>query len=51
MPYVSSNYENTGKTVKADLTNYNAETNASLKKSRMLVNNSELGKDTDRSNF
>ncbi|PFX19094.1 Retrovirus-related Pol polyprotein [Stylophora pistillata] len=47
-PYVSSNYENTGKTVKADLTtNYDAETNTSLKKSRMFVNNG----DTDRSNL
>ena len=49
---MSSNYENTGKTVKAYLkTDYDAETNTSLKKSRMFVNNSELDKGTDRSNL
>ena len=59
-PYVSSNYENTGKTVRADLTtNYNVETNTSLAEKIKNVrehnfeggaNNSELDKDTDRSN-
>ena len=40
-PHVSSNFENTGKTVTADLTtNYDAEANTSLaeKKSRKSVN-------------
>ena len=39
-PYVSSNYENTGKPVTADLiTNYDAEMNTSLaKKSRIFMN-------------
>ena len=37
--YVSSNYENTTKTVTADLkTNYDAETNTSLKKIKKTVN-------------
>ena len=60
-PYVSSNYENSGKTVTADLTtNYDAETNTSLTEKIKNVrehnfeggaNNSELDKDTDRSNL
>ena len=58
---MSSNYENTGKTVTVDLTtNYDAETNTSLAKKIKNVcehnfeggaNNSELDKDTDRSNL
>ena len=60
-PYVSSNYENSGKTVTAVLTtNYDAETNTSLTEKIKNVrehnfeggaNNSELDKDTDRSNL
>ena len=60
-PCVSSNDENTGKTVAADLTtNYDAETNtSSAEKIKNVcehnfeggVNNSELDKDTDRSNL
>ena len=60
-PNVSSNYENTSKPVKADLTtNYDAETNTSLAVKIKNVrehnfeggsNNSELDKDTDRSNL
>ena len=60
-PYVSSNFENTGKTVTADFTtNYDAETNTSLTEKIKNVrehnfeggaNNSELDKDTDRSNL
>ena len=40
LSYVSSRYENTGKTVTADLTtNYDAETNTLLaEKSRMFLN-------------
>ena len=58
---MSSNYENSGKTVTADLTtNYDAETNTSLTEKIKNVrehnfeggaNNSELDKDTDRSNL
>ena len=58
-PYVTSNYEN--KTMTADLTtNYDAETNTSfaekIKNAREHnleggANNSELDKDTDRSNL
>ena len=58
---MSSNYENTSKPVKADLTtNYDAETNTSLAVKIKNVrehnfeggsNNSELDKDTDRSNL
>ena len=57
-PYASSNFENTGKTVTADLTtNYDAEMNASLAEKIKNVrehnfeggaSNSELDKDTDR---
>ena len=60
-PNVSSNYENTSKPVTADLTtNYDAETNTSLAVKIKNVrehsfeggsNNSELDKDTDRSNL
>ena len=60
-PYVSSNYENAGKTVTVDLTtSYDAETNTSLAEKIKNVcehnfevgaNNCELGKDTDRSNL
>ena len=60
-PNVSSNYENTSKPVKADLTtNYDAETNTSLAVKIKNVrehnfeggsNNSELDKDTDRGNL
>ena len=60
-PYASSNFENTGKTVTADLTkNYDAEMNTSLAEKIKNVrdhnfeggaNNSELDKDTDRSNL
>ena len=60
-PYVSSNYENTGKAVTAYLTtNYDAETNTSLAEKIKNVrehnfeggaNNSELDNDTDRSNL
>ena len=60
-PYVSSNYENTGKTVTVDLTtNYDAETNTSLAEKIKNVrehnfegdaNNSELDKDSVRSNL
>ena len=60
-PYVSSNFKNTGKTVTADFTtNYDAETNTSLTEKIKNVrehnfeggaNNSELDKDTDRSNL
>ena len=56
-PYVSSNFENTGKTVTADLTtNYDAEMNTSLDEKIKNVrehnfengaNDSELDKDTD----
>ena len=59
--YVSSNFENTGKTVTADLTtNYDAEMNTSLAEKIKNVrdhnfeggaNNSQLDKDTDRSNL
>ena len=59
--YVCLNDENTGKTVTADLTtNYDAETNTSLAENIKNVrehsfeggaNNSELDKDTDRSNL
>ena len=58
---MTSNYENTGKTVTADLTtNYDAETNTSFAEKIKNVrehnfeggaNNSELDKDTDRSNL
>ena len=60
-PYLSSNFENTGKTETADLTtNYDAETNTSLAKKIKNVrehnfeggaNNSEMDKDTDRNNL
>ena len=60
-PYVSSNYENAGKTVTVDLTtSYDAETNTSLAENIKNVcehnfevgaNNCELGKDTNRSNL
>ena len=60
-PYASSNFENTGKTVTADLTtNYDAEMNTSLAEKNKNVrdhdfeggaNNSELDLDTDRSNL
>ena len=59
-PYVSSNFENTGKTVTADLTtNYDAGTNTSLKKIKNVrehnfeggAESSELDKDTVRSNL
>ena len=60
-PYVSSYYVNIGKTVTADLTtNYDAETNTSLAEKIKNVreqsfeggaNNSELDKDTDKSNL
>lgn len=60
-PYVSSNYENTGKTVTSDLTtNYDAGASTSLAKWIKNVcehnleggaNNSELDTDTDRSNL
>ena len=61
-PHVSSNFENTGKTVTADLTtNYDAEANTSLAEKKIKkvrernfeggANNSELDKDTDRSNL
>ena len=61
-PYVSSNDENTGKTVTADLTTtYDAETNTSLAEKKIKnvreynfeggVNNSELNEDTHRSNL
>ena len=60
-PYVSSNCENTGRTVTADFTtNYDAETNTSLTEKIKNVrehnfesgaNNSELYEDTDRSDF
>ena len=58
-PYVSSNYENAGKTVTVDLTtSYDAETNTSLAEKNVCehnfeggANNSELGKDTDRSDL
>ncbi|PFX15372.1 hypothetical protein AWC38_SpisGene20401 [Stylophora pistillata] len=59
-PYLSSNYENTGKTVTADLTtNYDAETNTSLAEKIKNVrehnfeggaNNSELDTATERNN-
>ena len=59
--YVSLNDENTGKTVRADLTtNYDAETNTSLAENIKNVrehsfeggaSTSELDKDTDRSNL
>ena len=59
--YVSSYYVNTGKTVTADLTtNYDAETNTSLAEKIKNIpeqsfegrtNNSELDKDTDKSNL
>ena len=59
--YVSSNFENTGKTVTADLTtNYDADMNTSLAEKIKNIrehnfeggaNNSELDKDTDRSNL
>ena len=58
---MSSNFENTGKTVTADLTtNYDAETNTSLTEKIKNVrehnfeggaNNSEMDKDTDRNNL
>ena len=58
---MSSNYENAGKTVTVDLTtSHDAETNTSLAEKIKNVcehnfeggaNNSELGKDTDRSNL
>ena len=60
-PYVTSNYENTGKTVPANLTtNYDTETNTSFSEKVKNVrehnfkggaNNSELDKDTDKSNL
>ena len=60
-PYASSNFENTGKTVTADLTtNYDADMNTSLAEKIKNIrehnfeggaNNSELDKDTDRSNL
>ena len=60
-PYLSSNFENTGKTETADLTtNYDAETNTSLAEKIKNVrehnfeggaNNSEMDKDTDRNNL
>ena len=60
-PYVSSNFENTGKTVTADLiTNYDAEMNTSLAEKIKNVrkynfedgaNDSELEEDTDISNL
>ena len=60
-PYVNSNFENTGKTVTADLTtNYNAEMNTSLAEKIKNVreynfedgaNDSELDEDTDISNL
>ena len=60
-PYVSSNCENTGKTVTADFTtNYDAETNTSLTEkienvrehnSESGANNSELDEDTARSDL
>ena len=60
-PNVISNYENTSKPVTADLTtNYDAETNTSLAVKIKNIrehdfeggsNNSELDKDTDRSNL
>ena len=60
-PYASSNYVNTGKTVTADLiTDYDAETNTSLAEKIKNIreqnfeggaNNSELDKDTDKSNL
>ena len=60
-PYVSSNFENTGKTVTADLTtNYDAEMNTSLAEKIKNVreynledgaNDSELDEDTDISNL
>ena len=61
LSYVSSRYENTGKTVTADLTpNYDAETNTLLAEKiknvlehnfEGVVNNSELDKDIDRKNL
>ena len=57
---MSSNFENTGKTVTTDLTtNYDAETNTSLKKIKNVrehnfeggAESSELDKDTVRSNL
>ena len=56
-PYVTSNYENTGKTVIADqTTNYNTSFAEKIKNVREHnfeggANNSELDKDTDRSNL
>ena len=61
MSHVSSNYENTGKNVTADLTtNYDAETNSSraekIKNAHEhnlegCANNGELDTDTDGSNL